>query len=186
MSTKEDKVSKAVGKALDTLFAASDAAAEARTKSGDEGEDLVVSMDFHPTEGGVTITAPAGGDVASGADVRTAMDEFFAQQAVIDSQIFIPESMKCKHCCLFPCVSEREYDNMMAIGLDCEGEQKSNREIRFVLYRYMSMCYNGYLGKGNRKKLPLCVEGDIRDAYPKSAGTDYVGFKPKDEEDSEE
>jgi hypothetical protein len=35
----------------------------------------------------------------------------------------------------------------------------------------------GTLGKQNRRPLPLCVVGDIRDAYPKSKDEDYVGFR---------
>jgi hypothetical protein len=52
----------------------------------------------------------------------------------------------------------------------------------------------GRLGKGIRKKLPMCVVGEIKDAYPADHGTNCVGFKahgnvyveadPKDEQNS--
>ena len=173
---KEEEISEAVGKGLEAALDHSRSTGAA-----------VVTMDFHPTDGGVTITEPTTGDVATGQDVFAAMNQFFADQAVIDSQVFVDDSMKCEYCGLFPCVAVREYDNMMAIGSDLESENKSNREIRFVLYRYMSMCYNGYLGAGKRKKLPACVEGDIRDHYPKGRDDpDYVGYKSGDKNTNDE
>ena len=65
---KEEKVSKAVGEALDTMFAT---VAEERKKKNEAGstDSVVVSMDFHPTEGGVYITNPTTLETMMGEDV---------------------------------------------------------------------------------------------------------------------
>ena len=66
--------------------------------------------------------------MSSNEDKRKKVDE-----AVID------DSMKCSDYGMYPCVAAREYDNMAAIGLDLEGDNKSNNEIRYALYHgYMS------------------------------------------------
>jgi hypothetical protein len=41
----------------------------------------------------------------------------------------------------------------------------------------MSFKYHGKLGGGVRKKLPTCIVSEIRDAYPKKKGEEYVGFR---------
>jgi len=51
-----------------------------------------------------------------------------------------------------------------------------NHEICHALYRDATTFINGYLGKGKRKKLPVCVEGEIRDCFPSKDGV-YTGFK---------
>jgi hypothetical protein len=30
----------------------------------------------------------------------------------------------------------------------------------------MDKFYHGYLGKGNRKELPACITGEIKDSFP--------------------
>ena len=75
---------------------------------------------------------------------------------------------------------------MAEIGEGLEAENKSNNEIRFALYAHMAQAYFGPLGKGVRKQLPVCVVGEIHDAYPTSDGVEYVGFKSgKDGDDDE-
>ena len=75
---------------------------------------------------------------------------------------------------------------MAEIGEGLEAENKSNNEIRFALYAHMAQAYFVPLGKGVRKQLPVCVVGEIHDAYPTSDGVEYVGFKSgKDGDDDE-
>ena len=55
----------------------------------------------------------------------------------------------------------------------------SNKQIRFILYRFATnwwIC--GFLvGKGKQKQLPICVRGEILDFAPKVDHV-YVGFGP--------
>lgn len=164
---KRAEVSAAVGEGLDAFFAAA--------KEAPSG--AWVAMDFHPTDGGVTITEPVTGEVATRGDVVEAMNEWFAEQAYAEIDRVARESTKCKYCGLSPCVVDREYPNMMSIGEYMKKEGHRNNEIWYALYGYMSQAYNGYLGRGNRKQLPICVEGEIKDHYPKGKDDpDYVGF----------
>jgi hypothetical protein len=50
------------------------------------------------------------------------------------------------------------------------------REVRYELYQTASKFYHGYLGKGNRKELPACITGEIKDSFP-APGGNYTGFK---------
>jgi hypothetical protein len=50
------------------------------------------------------------------------------------------------------------------------------KEIRFELYNVASCFRDGLLGKGYHIELPLCVTGDIHDAFPAKGGN-YTGFK---------
>jgi len=96
----------------------------------------------------------------------------------------VPE--KCKLCNESPCILNlspdgvrsgrtlheflfEKGDSMMEQGI-------ANIEIRYALYRDATTFINGYLGKGNRKELPACVVGEIRDSYPAKGGN-YTGFK---------
>jgi hypothetical protein len=92
--------------------------------------------------------------------------------------IFQPRQ-ECQHCHATPCVInvDQMYDNLMEVGHDMEATGYSNHEIRYRLYRDASTILFGRQGAGVRKKLPLCVEGDIRDAYPNPPNVQYVGFQ---------
>ena len=72
----------------------------------------------------------------------------------------------------------------MMVGEDLEMQGKPNNVIRHALYKEAARMLWGHLGKHQRKELPLCVTGDIRDAYPKKNGEDYVGFKTGDQADT--
>ena len=51
-------------------------------------------------------------------------------------------------------------------------------EIRKQCYCFFSSIINIYLGRGNRKELPLFIVAKIRDAYPnEDQTTKYMGFK---------
>ena len=60
-------------------------------------------------------------------------------------------------------------DEMMEQGVP-------NHEICHALYCDATTFIHGYLGKGNRKQLPACVQGEIRDSFPSKDGL-YTGFK---------
>jgi hypothetical protein len=64
----------------------------------------------------------------------------------------------------------------MCRGDDMKDDDVTNKEIRYELYHISSRFINGILGKGNRKELPLCVVGEIKDSYPASGGN-YTGFR---------
>jgi hypothetical protein len=54
------------------------------------------------------------------------------------------------------------------------GENKSARWHAFSDY---SRSKNGYLGKGNRKPHPVCIENGVRAMFPDPDGH-YIGFRP--------
>jgi hypothetical protein len=60
-------------------------------------------------------------------------------------------------------------EEMMDVG-------RHPKEIRFELYKVASRFRDGLLGKGYRIELPLCMTGNIRDAFPAKGGN-YTGFK---------
>jgi hypothetical protein len=103
-----------------------------------------------------------------------------------DDEVAVPkvangkaEVKTCEHCDTAPCVMDTHYDEMMLLGSDMEDSGTcSNKEIRHAMYTFMTRAIWGRLGKGVRKKLPKCVVGEIKDAYPAKKGTDYVGFRP--------
>jgi hypothetical protein len=94
--------------------------------------------------------------------------------------------VRCKHCEHCPCVLDQMdpdmdptrnlYDHLMCRGDDMKDDDVTNKEIRYELYHISSRFINGILGKGNRKELPLCVVGEIKDSYPASCGN-YTGFR---------
>ena len=86
----------------------------------------------------------------------------------------------CKYCQNVPWLLE---DGLYELIVQYEEELRendstalTNKEIRFYLYRYASRWIHGYLGKGNRIKLPKCVRGEILDLAPEPGGI-YIGFK---------
>ena len=58
-----------------------------------------------------------------------------------------------------------------------ESPRPPNTKIRHEGYKKAAKLIFGSLGKGNRKKLPDCVEGEIKNLYPAGRGEAYVGFK---------
>lgn len=86
----------------------------------------------------------------------------------------------CKHCGCTLCYVHSIYDLLCERGEEMEEEKCANRNIRFALYRIASEQYHGHLGKGNRKKLPTCIVGNIRDLFP-DARRNYIGFRAKPE-----
>ena len=169
---KKEAVEKAVGDALDSFF------------GGESGESRNnQEMTFLPNaDGSVTISEPNPNPEAS-APFFERLEGFLEEEEVRRMDEAARASMDacgiCKYCLRMPCVASSEYESMMEIGVTMEADHKPNNEIRFSLYAYMSRVYFGHLGQGVRRQLPVCVVGEIHDAYPASNTTDYVGFKPK-------
>jgi hypothetical protein len=84
----------------------------------------------------------------------------------------------CMECSSSPCiVLQDECSNITEIGETHEAMGKTMKDIRFTLYCYMSKVLHGYLGKGNRRKLPDCITTrEVYDSYPKKNGDVYTGF----------
>ena len=87
----------------------------------------------------------------------------------------VPEA--CPFCITIPCVAKREHDTLVDMGCFLKKQNKTNREIRWRMYRHMSAVVNGPLGSGHRREHPQCVVDKIHDLYPDPKG-DYVGFIP--------
>lgn len=67
------------------------------------------------------------------------------------------------HSCFYPCVLNRLRDE--------------NKSARWHAFRSYSEAKHGYLGKGNRKPHPACIEKGVRAVFPDPDGQ-YVGFRP--------
>jgi len=83
---------------------------------------------------------------------------------------------RCRHCNLPGCVSTTLYDSMAALGTQMEQNDYSTKQIRYELYRFATREIHGVLGSGVRRKLPVCVIGDIQDLYP-APNREYTGFR---------
>jgi hypothetical protein len=83
----------------------------------------------------------------------------------------------CKECGRVPCIMVEEEASFCAVSEMAKSMGKTNKEIRFMLYRHMCTVLHGYLGKHNRKELPLCVSFKIKEEFPEKNEDDYVGFR---------
>ena len=86
----------------------------------------------------------------------------------------------CEHCGQSPCVMVENEDQFQGLlQLYQYDENLANRQRRFKMYQEMTrMIHGGYLGKGNRKELPLCVTEAIRNTFPNNDPAEaFVGFK---------
>ena len=93
-------------------------------------------------------------------------------------QDYVPEP--CHLCQVTPCLLdqglyealEKEYEYVM----ECDTENViTNKEVHFKLYRTATRWIHGYLGRGNRRQLPACVVGEIKDLASEAGGA-YTGF----------
>ena len=79
----------------------------------------------------------------------------------------------CVHCNSDPCVVVA-LEEMLEFTRDHYMGWKTNRQIRFIMYREsVQRLYGMGLGKGVRKKLPDCVENKVRSMLPDD---NYTGF----------
>jgi len=56
------------------------------------------------------------------------------------------------------------------------GQKVNNEKLRFTSYTMFTYEKFGHVGKGHRIKLPLCVEGKIKEMFPNIDGN-YTGFQ---------
>jgi hypothetical protein len=85
----------------------------------------------------------------------------------------------CKLCQNVPCyLDDGLYDVLVAEeqSLQEADPDLTAKEICYHLYRRATNWLHGILGAGVRRKLPQCIETEIRDIAPDS-NREYVGFK---------
>jgi hypothetical protein len=83
----------------------------------------------------------------------------------------------CKDCGRVPCIIVEEEASFCAVSEMAKSMGKTNKEIRFMLYRHMCTVLYGYLGKHNRQQLPTCVTSKIKEDFPEMNEDDYVGYR---------
>ena len=84
------------------------------------------------------------------------------------------------YCCVCenePCLVV-DLDGMLMAMLQEYRDDKTHKEIRYLMYTNSIFRLHGRLGKGNRRKLPTCVEDKIRSLAPDD---EYKGFVPSQE-----
>ncbi|CAB9499572.1 hypothetical protein SEMRO_64_G036250.1 [Seminavis robusta] len=85
---------------------------------------------------------------------------------------------ECRFCLRAPCLLDDYYDFLFRdVAEPMELAGMSNKEIRFQLYSGSIRLWRGYMGGGNRVRVPRCMMTEIKDHYPDPEGK-YVGFKP--------
>ena len=88
------------------------------------------------------------------------------------------QSDYCYYCERDPCIIT-ELDDMLKEILMEYREEKTNRQIRYIMYTECIRYLYGYLGKGNRRKVPKCLEERIHSLLPDK---NYTGFIPSKEQ----
>ena len=84
-----------------------------------------------------------------------------------------------KGCMRAPCVflQHAHDDDCLPWAIDAIDNGFAPNEVRFHLYREYTRLYWGYLGRGNRRELPKCVEKIIKQLFPNTNGEAHVGFQ---------
>ena len=78
----------------------------------------------------------------------------------------------CPHCLNSPCLLDQGLyrsivDHYKAGLVEDDGETRfASKEIRFCLYHHATAWINGFLGRGTRIQLPVCVRGEMLDLAP--------------------
>jgi hypothetical protein len=80
----------------------------------------------------------------------------------------------CPACNNSPC-QFLQYQEELERIVDCLYPEVTNKTKRYHMYRHMSRRLHGPLGKGVRRKLPVCFTQGLSELFPSA---DYVGFKP--------
>ena len=62
------------------------------------------------------------------------------------------------------------------LWLETQNNKKPNNKIRNRCYKEATSLIHGFLGAGNRERLPTCVVDSIRQAYPDDNAS-YMGYK---------
>ena len=87
----------------------------------------------------------------------------------------------CQNCGYHPCVwqtyKEDNEDYLSSLkGEISQGRQSSG--VRKQVYRDITRIMHGIMGSGVRRKLPKCVEDNVRRMFP-SEDQKYMGYKEK-------
>ena len=87
----------------------------------------------------------------------------------------------CQNCGYHPCVwqtyKEDNEDYLSSLKVEIsQGRQSS--EVRKQVYRDITRTMHGIMGSGVRRKLPTCVEDNVRRMFP-SEDRKYMGYKEK-------
>ena len=92
----------------------------------------------------------------------------------------------CNICESEPCLFDKhiqyvlsEVESVKEEYATVNGQQCPNNLCRKTCYRQFSQMVNGHLGKGNRVRLPQCIEDRVRLQFPNESGRDYLGFREK-------
>ena len=88
------------------------------------------------------------------------------------------QSDYCCFCESDPCVVTELEDMLNEILMEYR-DSKSNKEIRYCMYTDSVRYMHGYLGRGNRKRVPKCLEDRIHYLAPDE---EYTGFIPSQEQ----
>ena len=90
----------------------------------------------------------------------------------------------CRTCAMNPCVWVQHYESVLGECKEWKNELEEgtghrvlNNTCRKFCYRTFSQIIDGFLGQSNRKKLPSCVEQNVRRIFPNENGAQYMGFK---------
>ncbi len=79
----------------------------------------------------------------------------------------------------FDCSTAKLHGYVVEMG---SANHVSNNKIRFSMYRMFTYEKFGCLGKGNRIKIPDCVESKIKELFPELDGA-YTNFEAENDVD---
>ncbi|CAB9525640.1 expressed unknown protein [Seminavis robusta] len=93
----------------------------------------------------------------------------------------LPAIAPCRYCEQYPCymIQDLVGGSLMMTGDMMKDEGFENKVIRKALYKEAARMIFGRLGAGKRRPLPVCVEGEIKDTWPRNAAKDdeYMWYK---------
>ena len=133
---------------------------------------LATSREMHMVESSIRKWSEEGKNV--GEELKV-LFPIWGQQDLPPGPVLVSVPAMCQYCHRSPCCSHDIYDLLSETGTEMEEEGSSNRIIRFALYRLATEKIHGNLGKGNRKELPACITGEIRDLYSRPR-SNYIGY----------
>lgn len=134
-------------------------------------------------------------DMPAGVEKKCCMDEMFdltnfqdpgfkpREQCVLESNFILNTVLHTGHLQL-SWVAQRRFLGFRS-PQEIDVRNMDNANYRFSAYRsYINFIY-GFLGRRNRRVIPACVVGHIRNCWPSPDGV-YVGYKPAEDDDEEE
>ena len=87
----------------------------------------------------------------------------------------------CAHCRRIICVWSQFADEnkcmMMSLRRSVQSGGRAGKA-RKTVFQQISRQINGNMGVGNRRRLPVCVEDNVRKMFPSEDGK-YMGYKDK-------